>query len=271
MIFDSKDATVEYINKLLDNSIEIDFERLNFMLESNGIKINNILFEEDSQKDEFLLNSIKINSDKSVDLSINCYSWNNYLPSIYQDNDFLKRFLFGLQVTNINHKEYLDNIDKLFKPEDTKFIDWLSTWFGVKYHNVISDNKKRRLLSHMIELYKCRGTKKYFKGLIKILTDVEVEIEENIYHSSNINHNKTQKTKNSFNVVIKEKISLNKEKEKETLKIIKTIIDTEKPVNVDSEIIYSYIKEDVHETGKEVYEEAIVDFHATYESGSYDY
>lgn len=97
MKFDSKKDTINYIDKLLENGIEIDYHRLKFILDRNSIEIKDIIFCDRADLSELSLISITLNFDESVDISIKSFSWNKYLPAIYQDNEFLKNFLYGIQ------------------------------------------------------------------------------------------------------------------------------------------------------------------------------
>lgn len=261
MIFNSKKETVDYINKLLDSFVDVDYYRLKFILDRNNISVENLIFQELSDKSELSLISINLNSNLSVNLSINSLSWTKYLPSIYQDNDFLKNFLFGIQVTSLNQEEVIDNISDLFKPETTEFIDWLSSWFGIKYHTIVSEEAKKVMLYNMIELYKCRGTKKYFKRLVKILTNMDIEIVEYTVYSD-YQHLSSQAFKNSFKVIIQQKISEDPIEEKTKLNIITNIINQEKPINTKANIEYSFIETVDYEAEKE----SIVDYHSEYQS-----
>jgi len=251
MKFDSPKEAVAYIEKLLKSSIEIDYYRLKFILERNNIEIQDILFCDEPSKAELSLVSITLHKEGSVTLLLNSSSWSKYLPAIYQDNDFLKNFLYGLQTTLLTQQEFIDNIEKIFIPETTEFVDWLSAWFGIKYHTVVSNEAKRVMLYNMVELYKTRGTKKYFQKLIKILVGVAIEIEEYRFD---------KKRKNFFKVIINEKLSDDLAQEKEKLKIITNIINKEKPINTEFSIEYRYLEIDT----KEVEVQTIVDYPKRY-------
>jgi phage tail-like protein len=260
MIFNSKKETILYINKLLVQSIEVSFHKLKFILDSNDIKIESVLFVSEKDVPDLSLKSIKFNDDESVILTINAYSWNMHLPEIYQDNELLKNFLFGIQTTALKQEDIIDNISELFRPETTQFIDWLSSWFGIKYHSIVNEEAKRLMLYNIIELYKCRGTKKYFIKLIKILTGVDIKIVE-FDKYSNHHDKKNQKDINSFKVLISDKISEDVEVEKKKLKIITNIIDKEKPINTEAIIEYSFLDN----IPNDIENENIVNYHDDYD------
>ncbi|MEA3354638.1 MAG: phage tail protein [Campylobacterota bacterium] len=271
MTFENKEETVKYIQKLLDNSIDIDYYRLRFILDTNGIVIDDIIFTEQRGRADLSLVSIEDIGESSVSITVNSKSWNKFLPSIYQDNDLLKNFLFSIQVSSLTQREQIDNVEKLFNPESTAFVDWLSSWFGIKYHDIVDDDAKRVMLYNMMDLYKCRGTKKYFIKLIKILTNVDIDIEEYVLYSGYQYHKMNKQMKNSFKVIIKDKISDDKAKEKEKLRIIMNIIDNEKPVNTNGDIEYKYFNSSV-EVEQTDYDEVIVDYHSELKSDDiYDY
>lgn len=265
MIFNTKKEVVFYINKLLNESIDVSYHNLKFILDCNNIDIQDILFINENSKADLSLSFIKLNEDETVEVTINAYSWNQYLPEIYQNNELLKNFLFGIQTTALTQENIINNISEIFKPETTEFIDWLSSWFGIKYHSIVDEEAKRMMLYNIIELYKCRGTKGYFIKLIKTLTNVNIEIVD--FEIYNDYQNKdTQKYRDSFKVVIPNRISKDIEEEKSKLKIITNIINKEKPINTKAIIEYIYISNIADEND----DENIVDYHNEYQD-DYDY
>jgi hypothetical protein len=150
------------------------------------------------------------------------------------------------------------NIDELFRPERTKYIDWLSSWFGIRYGSLTDEKGKRKIVANAIDLYKSRGTKLYFIKLIKSLIDVDIIIDDNKY--SIYNKDRQKYNQNPFTVIIDKRLSLVKEEEERKYSIIQNIFEKEKPVNTSMNIVYDY---NIDKTKKE---KVII-----YANDSYDY
>ena len=264
MTFNSTNDVIEYFQKLLTQKIEVDFYSLKHILEMNNIEINDIILTDVEELKPLSLVSINLHNENSINIYLNSKSWIDYLPEMYQNNDFLKRFLFGFQSTFLTQEEIINNINLLFKPENSQFVDWLSSWFGVHLSNVISDKSKRIMLYNIMELYRMRGTKKYFIRLIKILTDVDIKIVED---KDIISKSLSNKNKNHFTVVIDTRISEEIKEEHLKLKIITNIMEKEKPINTKMDIDYHFIKNEV----KTNEDEKLIDFHSEYNNDDYDY
>src|SRR5215470_6435731 len=121
-----------------------------------------------------------------------------YLPAIYQDTyppeqaEFLRQFLRAFEKVLLGLKDgvrpYPDDqdetsydeieglgekvarlhlfFDPLETPED--FLAWLASWAALSFHPDLSSNRRRRLLSHIIPLYRIRGTKKYLEEILTL-------------------------------------------------------------------------------------------------------
>lgn len=256
MTFKTKQEAIAYIKTLLEQNIHIDYYRLRFILEENNIEIANLFFAEDATKEELILLSFKEVDEESVTLTFNKRSWNHYLPGIYQDNDTLKQFLYGFQQLYFHTQERIDTIEELFSAEKTDFIDWLGSWFGLKFHSILSEERKRKVLAQMIELYQQRGTKQYFVTLIKLLTDVDVSIEKEFVGSDYYAKQMSLHKQNTFKVNIAKRISEDQQEEKQVLEIINTILQKEKPIHVVMHLHYDFVE---NEEIKE-YEENIIEY-----------
>jgi len=179
---------------------------------------------------------------------------------LYHRKDFLKRYLFGVQSSMLDINETIFNIDNLFRADKSDFIDWLSSWFGIRYGSLTDEKGKRRVVANAISLYKSRGTKSYFIKLIKALINIDISIDDNKYSQYNKNH-ATSKQK-SFTVIINHKISDNPAVESQKYSIIKNIFEKEKPVNTVMNIEYNY---------NLVKEESIDEKVVIYANDTYDY
>ena len=261
MIHSSKKDAMVYIQSILDMGITVNYYRLKVFLQKHDIEVSILNIVEVRGMSELSLVSIdSFNSDDSINLTLNSYSLINYLPLLYHRKDFLKRYLFGVQSAGVITNERIFNIHNLFRPERTEYIDWLSSWFGIGYGDLIDERGKRRIVSNAIELYKKRGTKSYFIELIKALIDINISIDDSRYSPRNIdNINNKQR---AFTVIIEQQISDNKDEELRKYNIIKNIFEQEKPVNSSFNLVYNY----------SIKEEDIVDQKVLiYDRGSYEY
>lgn len=268
---------IKYIKDLLNDGIEVDLHSLKTLLKQKNIKIDEVVFKECEKKEHLTLISIDSFDEvkRSVNISLCEKSWIELLPSIYQENDFLKRFLYGFQVTMLTQKERVEHSNELFIPEKTDAINWLASWFGVSF-GVAKEDAQRKMLYKIIELYKIRGTKEYLIEIIKIFTNIEVTIIERYVPEYIIKENYSDKSDvdftKAFTVRIKDKISNDIEEEKKILQSIKIILNREKPAFSSAYIDYRFlhIKEiigDIIISGNEVVRDNykyddIIDFHA---------
>jgi phage tail-like protein len=239
MIFDDKKEAILYIQRILDEDMPVPYYRLKVLLDKNAIEIGHIKLKEERGKAELSLLSIDdVSEEKQIDITLNSYSLINYLPLLYHDKNFLKRYLFGVQSSILEINAQIFNIDKVFKAERSAYIDWISSWFSITYGNLTNEEGKRKIVANAVVLYKSRGTKKYFIQLIKALINIDIIIDDNRYSLSN--RGKSTQKQRAFTVLIEKRLSENKEEELRMYSIIQNIFEKEKPVNTVMDIIYNF-------------------------------
>jgi phage tail-like protein len=101
-----------------------------------------------------------------------------FLPSLYQEDDFAQRFLSAFDASLAPVFATLDNLDAYLDPwlapED--FLDWLGSWFGLTLNEAWSVERRRALVANAFEFYRMRGTCKGLKAHVEVFTGGTVEI-----------------------------------------------------------------------------------------------
>ncbi|MCQ2584690.1 MAG: phage tail protein [Treponema sp.] len=169
------------------------------------------------------------------------------LPSIYQENDFLRNFLMIFQHINNDIAIKIDNMNEMFRPMHcpADFLDVLANWFGIDVDLLGSENEKRLLLQYAIPLFKLRGTALGLKIYIYILTGIVPKILENYIPYSSLEI--IDGTSVSSSIFEQEKKNAvftvafpiyREEMDENLLKRLTLLLQQEKPVNTDCYISF---------------------------------
>ncbi len=104
----------------------------------------------------------------------------DYLPSIFQDDPLLGRFLVPFQEVMDAFGELLSGIDHLWSPAmtDPEFLPWLASWVALVMDEEWDESKRRQLIGEAVKLYRWRGTVKGLKRYLEIYTGLVPEIRE---------------------------------------------------------------------------------------------
>ena len=154
-------------------------------IELLGLKIGEIQYSESPIRRLTVLKARQRKSKNSsvpvVDLQLSGINPIKHLPSIYQNNDFLNKFLWVFQHLSYEITAVLDNLHLFLTPMEapSDFVEWIATWFGLNIENLGDENSARLLLQNAVLLYRWRGTSKGLRAILKIVTGVEPEIFEN--------------------------------------------------------------------------------------------
>ena len=247
MIFNSPEDIFKYVQKLLEKDIKIDEHSMKKICVLNNVGIEKVKYNE-GQSNKATLSGIELLDNGKFSLIYSKSSWVNELPGLYQDNEFLKRFMFGLQKSHQEIENKIDNVSNQFMPSRTQFVQWLSSWVGVSFSEEIDETSKRKVMSDIVRLYNIRGTKQYFIDLIRHLTQVDIRIDDSRKHRV-LHHNLVTKSYNSnfMRVHIDERISEDTQDEQKKLSIIKSVLNSEKPINVEFELVYKFVENTVNE------------------------
>lgn len=105
-----------------------------------------------------------------------------YLPAIYQESDFVGRFLriFEDQIAPV--EEVLENVWSYFDPRmaPASFLPWLASWIDLILDENWPEERRRELIHSGTELYRWRGTRRGLLSYLRIYAGVEPEITEQL-------------------------------------------------------------------------------------------
>lgn len=102
------------------------------------------------------------------------------LPVIYQDADFLGRFLQIFESVWEPLEQRQDHIAMYFDPRTcpATFLPWLASWLELSFNAHWPESRRRRLLAEAVELYRWRGTRSGLTHLIEVCAGLTPEITE---------------------------------------------------------------------------------------------
>lgn len=104
-----------------------------------------------------------------------------YLPALYQKDEFLARFLLIYQSILDPIEETIDNTHHYFDPGTTpaSFLPWLASWVGLELEPGLSEATQRELIRRAVELSRWKGTRRGLREELKIRTGARALIVEN--------------------------------------------------------------------------------------------
>ena len=166
-----------------------------------------------------------------------------YLPALYTDqDDLMGRFLMLFESFWEPIEDRIDNIHYYFDPRMTPsdLLPWLATWVDLVLDEQWPDEKRRQLLSAMVPLYRCRGTRHGLQRYLEIYTGQPARIAEHRAHNfvlgaitrlgpsaalgkHNVSH--------TFDVTLRLPPAENESKRHERRRKIEAIIESEKPAH----------------------------------------
>ncbi len=102
------------------------------------------------------------------------------LPVIFQENDFLRRFLLIFASIWEPLELRQDHIELYFDPRTSprSFLPWLSNWLDISFNRHWPEARIRHLLAEAFELYRWRGTKYGLTRMIEVCTGITPEISD---------------------------------------------------------------------------------------------
>lgn len=142
-----------------------------------------------------------------------------FLPDIYQENDFLRRFLMIFEDIWEPLEQRQDYIEMYLDPRTcpTSFLPWFANWLGLPLNPHWPEARMRRLLSQGMELYRWRGTPYGLTRMIEVCTGVTPLIRES--------------SSQAFVFHIRITLPANAEQEGVTKELIEDLIKAHKPAH----------------------------------------
>lgn len=100
------------------------------------------------------------------------------LPTIYQEDNFTRRFTEGLDSVVAPVFWTLDSLTAYFDPQlaPHDFLKWLGGWVGVTLDQAWPPDRRRAMVGRAVALYRRRSTVGGLNELLELYTGAEVEI-----------------------------------------------------------------------------------------------
>lgn len=106
--------------------------------------------------------------------------WLQYLPEIYQNDDFIPRYLNIIESVITPIIWAIDNLDFYFTPElaPSEWLRWIASWFDILIIPELPIDRQRRIVQQIGWLFLRRGTKGALERLLELYFGVTPEIIE---------------------------------------------------------------------------------------------
>ncbi len=107
-------------------------------------------------------------------------TWLQYLPGIYQDDDFLGRYLLIFESLLSPVVWIIDNFDQYLDPDITPsaWLQWMASWFDLLLLPDLEIERQREIIRQASWLFMRRGTRAGLQRFIELYFDVTPEIDE---------------------------------------------------------------------------------------------
>jgi phage tail-like protein len=103
-----------------------------------------------------------------------------YMPVIYQDNDFMGRFLLIFESIWEPIERRQDQIGMYFNPHTCPpgFLPWIADWLALSINTDWPEQRIRRFIAEAMDLYRWRGTRYGLERMIEVCTGIAPQITE---------------------------------------------------------------------------------------------
>lgn len=102
-----------------------------------------------------------------------------YLPSLYQQDDFVGRFLMLVESFWKPIEQRIEQLPFYFDPKTapSDMLPWLASWLGLVLDETMSEKERRALIPQALSLYRRRGTRRGMVEHLELLGQ-EAEVAE---------------------------------------------------------------------------------------------
>ena len=102
------------------------------------------------------------------------------LPVIFQENDFMNRFMKIFETIWEPLEWRTDAIEFYFDPRTApaELLEWLGSWLSIAVYSRMPERRKRELVAEAMTLYHWRGTKYGLERMIELCTGMIPEVIE---------------------------------------------------------------------------------------------
>lgn len=103
------------------------------------------------------------------------------LPAVYQEDEFLQRFVQAFDAAFAPLFLTLDTLECYVDPElaPPDFLDWLAEWVGIEIDDTWSVERRREIIAGAAALHRRRGTPAGVVDAVRLAVGGRVEVTEN--------------------------------------------------------------------------------------------
>lgn len=107
-------------------------------------------------------------------------NWMQYLPEIYSDGEFFKRFLLIFEAGFAPYKWIVDNMDLYFDAQlaPPEWLRWFGRWVDIMVPANIPEERQHAVVRELGILFKARGTRKALSRHLELVFDAKPVIQE---------------------------------------------------------------------------------------------
>jgi phage tail-like protein len=106
------------------------------------------------------------------------HSIGQYLPGLYQDDNFAQRLTEALDSALAPVFSTLDNFETYLDPRlaPADFVEWLGSWMGLLLDETLPLARKREFVTRAWQLFRIRGTRLGLQRVVETITGGNVVI-----------------------------------------------------------------------------------------------
>lgn len=123
---------------------------------------------------------------RSIELTVkNSANYLNFLPEVYNYDDFINRFLMMFESFWKPVNQQISQIENYFDPDLTPdvLLPWLATWVGMEIDESFPKDRIRRLIKTAIPFFQSRGTAQSLKMFLEMYSGGQVDVRERKAHN----------------------------------------------------------------------------------------